>query len=257
MQENFISYFSPELVDEIIEKCSELVASCPNEPRYYRDLGNAYLKKGSYADAADAFQRGLNVMPNDGGMLISLGQVLILLQDFDRAENTFRTALSLKPDWPDTHFWMGKVLFEQDKIREAMGYLQTAIEKNPRYLDAIYLSALIHEKEKDLTTAVHELKKVIALQPPRKGSNPFPFDLEVLFNDAPLLEETIRQLKTFLQNAEGFADLHFKLGMAFRKKGMKAEALAEFRKALHKNPNYHLARHYYWHWDQEPEKIVK
>jgi tetratricopeptide (TPR) repeat protein len=255
MEDGFVSYFSPELVDEIIEKCTELIQSSPNEPRFYKDLGLAYMKKGSYTEAADAYHRCLDLKPRDTATLLLLGQAHLLLQDLETAEAAFKNALSQQSDWPDVHYWMGKVHFEAKRWTEAKQYLITAVEKNPRYQDAIYLLALIYEQEGDLRQAINELKRVIVMFPQKRGITPFPFDLEVLFEDPTLLDEIIRQLTQFLKNCDGFADLHFKLGMAFRRKGMKPEALAEFRKALRKNPNYHQARHYYWHWDDEPNDL--
>ena len=107
------------------------------------------------------------------------------------------------------------------------------------------------------------LKKVIDIIPKPWGLSPFPYDfqalLDIVFPDDLLLDEFIRQAKELTNGpgGAGFADLHFKLGMAYRSKGLITEALAEFRQTILINPDFHLARHYFWHLEEERQKVVK
>ena len=254
MEEQFRSYFSPELVDEVINKCQELIVKQPHEPRHFRDLGHAHFKKGQYAEAIDAFRKAINLNHRDTPMHIAVGRCLHLLKNLDEAETSFKTALDQKPDWPDTHFWFGRIRFEQGHAKEALGFIDKALELNPRFRDALYTQALIKEELGELKEAITCLKNIIAIPGlPRRSRNPFPYDMEALFDDPVLLNESIRQLEGFAKRNPEYADVQYKLGMAYRRKGEKEKAMAAFRAALRINPDFHLARHYYWHWEDQAE----
>lgn len=252
MPDEFISYFSPELVDEVIERCKILIAASPGQPNYRRDLGHAYFKKGLHREALAEFIEAARLDPNDTGMSLAVGRCHELLGDLEQARVAFETACTKKPDWPDPYFWLGKIHFAAGRNAEALACLQKTLQINERFRDALYILALLHEKEGRLAESIATLKKLIALPAfPQRSQNPFPYEAELLFDDPILLDETIRQMESFLRTNTGFADIHFKLGMAYRRKGLKEQSMAEFRKALRINPNFHLARHYYWHWDDE------
>ncbi|MBI3039139.1 tetratricopeptide repeat protein [bacterium] len=254
MKENFISYFSPELLDEVISKSDELIKSRPNDPKILCDLGKVQLKKGNYPEALLAFEQALKLNPNDVSTHLLLGQCHEHFKNFEKAELSYKNVISIQQKWPDAFYCLGKVLFETGRFDEAIERLNDALKINPNYKNALFQLALVYEKKQDLPAAIAAFKKLVSLcLPARNINSPFPYDTEILFDNPALLDELIRQLVTFLQEKDGFADLHFKLGMAYRRKGMKPEAMTEFRKALRINPNYHLARHFYWHWEDDPE----
>ncbi|MBU1108895.1 MAG: tetratricopeptide repeat protein [Candidatus Riflebacteria bacterium] len=254
MPESFISYFSQEMVDEIISKCRVLVESRPNDPVCYRNLGHAYFKKGAYREAKEAYAKVVGLDARDTATYLAIGRCCELLHEFEAALEAFDCALTEKPDWPDTYFWKAKIFFAKGELEDAASFVKIALERNPAFKDALYLQAQIFEASGDLAEAITCLKQIIALPAALKRSkNPFPYDIDILFDDALLLKEAIRQMESVLRAEPGYADLHFKLGMAYRKMGRKEEALASFKKALQINPNMHLARHYYWHWGEDGE----
>lgn len=254
MTDNFISYFSNHLVDEVIDKCRKELAKKPNDADLHKDLGQAFFKKGNPQEALAAFIEAARLKPREAALQLAVGRCHDLLGQQAEAERAFANALDLQPDWPDTHFYMGKAHLAAGRTADAKRELQAAIDRNPHFRDAVYSMALAYEREEAWPEAISTLKKVIAMPgAPDKSRNPFPYDLETLFDDPILLNEAIRQLEAALVTYPNFADLHYKLGMAFRRKGLKDEALTHFRKALSLNPQFHQARHYYWHWDDDSD----
>ena len=249
------SYFSSDLVDEVIDKCRALIERSPNEPKHWRNLGNAYFKKEHYAEALKAYEKVLEITPQDTSLQLAAGRCFELLDNLEGAETLFRRAYLDKPDWPDTSFWLGKILFARGNLDEARSLLIAAIAKNPAFKDAMYNLSLLYEKEGNLQEALNVMKRIVAIPPGTwKSKNPFPYDLDILFDDPVLLDEVIIQLESFLKGREGFADVHFKLGMAYRKKGDRQKAALCFQAAIKISPKFHLARHYYWNEDTEESR---
>ena len=254
MKEQFRSYFSPELVDEVIEKCLSLLQEDPDNVSLLKDLGHVYFKKAQFIEALDQFSKALQLSPLDTPTRISSGKCLHLLKRLEEAESDFVIALQQKPEWPDTHYWVGRLRFERGSPAEALSFLEKALEMNPRFRDALHTQALVLESLDLLKETIVTLKKIIALPiVTQRYTSPFPYNIEVLFDDPLLLDEAIRQLEEFASRNPNFADVQCKLGIAYRTKGNIEKAMGAFKNALRINPKFLVARHYYWHWDDDTE----
>lgn len=243
-------YFSRDLIEEVIGHCTGLLTSRPNDVTVLRDLALAYENKGDHPNALATFNRLLTVQPGDPATLIACGRCHLALGAPDRAEADLLRAQQAKPEWVDIFYWLAEVAIARNDLPKAIEYLNKALSKNPKYREAHQLLATVFKRSGRFEEAVIELEKVIDLIDP-DDRTPFPYDLKTFFEDPVLLEEIIKQLEAFLQqNPDGYADLHFKLGLAYRHKGMKNESLGAFARAIRINPHYHQARHFYWHWDE-------
>lgn len=257
------SYFSNGLTEEIIDRCKTLITDSPSNPKLYQSLGMAYEIKGDPALALKAFEFVGSIEPNNIANMMAMGRCAAKLGLLDRAFELFAMAVERRPTWPDIHYWLGRTCFEADRLEDADTHLQQAIEMNPEYHEAYYFLALVNESMGKLAPAVSILKKVVELLPKPWGIRPFPYDFhalsDIIFSDDILLDEFIRQASQVLLSpiGAGFADLHFKLGMAYRTKGMVPEAMDEFRRTIMINPKFHLARHYFWHLEEESRKIIE
>jgi len=262
MEQKSQSYFSSGLVDEIIVQCRKLIKDSQDNHRLYQTMGAAYEIKSDFVSALDAFEVVALLEPNNVANMISVGRCIFKLHNFKRAFEVFNQAVQHQPKWPDIHYWLGQTSFAEHQFDDAKNHLQTAIGINPNYHEAYYCLALTYEALGDLPQTATNLKKVIELIPKASELNPFPYDyralLDIVSSDDLLLDEFIRQAGQLIHSpgGAGFADLHFKLGMAYRIKGLSFEALAEFRQAIMINPDFHLARHYFWHLEEECRKVV-
>ncbi|MFZ2957070.1 MAG: tetratricopeptide repeat protein [Candidatus Ozemobacteraceae bacterium] len=263
MEQKSQSYFSSGLADEIIVQCRKLIKDSPNNPRLHQTMGAAYEIKGDFLSATDAFEFVTLLEPNNVANMISVGRCIFKLQNYKRALEIFKLAVQHHPEWPDTHHWLGRTFFESHQFDDAKIHLEMAVSINPNYHEAYYCLALTCEALGDLAQTIINFKKVIDLIPKPWGLSPFPYDfqalIDIVFPDDILLDEFIRQARQLTNSpgSAGFADLHFKLGMAYRSKGLISEALAEFRQTILINPDFHLARHYFWNLEEERRKVVR
>ncbi|MFZ4773724.1 MAG: tetratricopeptide repeat protein [Terrimicrobiaceae bacterium] len=262
MEQKTQSYFSSGLVDEIIARCQKLIKDSPSNPRLHQTLGIAHEIRDDFASALSAFEAVASLEPNNVANRISVGRCSFKLHNYKRALEIFTLAVGQQPGWPDIHYWLGRASFEDRQFKDAKIHLEMAISINQSYHEAYYCLALTCEALGEFIQTVAHLKKVIDLIPKPWGLSPFPYDFQTLvdtvFSDELLLDEFIRQARQLTNSpiGSGFADLHFKLGMAYRAKGLNSEALAEFRQAILINPDFHLARHYFWHIEEKCRQVV-
>lgn len=139
-----------------------LLRSLPSTPqrdpivaRWYRAIGSEFILHRKFADAVDHFQSANDVVPDDPDVLYGQACLQEILgapriQDyvriarqtgtniigiatpathFKRAETMLRKALAAKPDFPEAHLRLGRVLAELGSHDEALAQLQQVIDR--------------------------------------------------------------------------------------------------------------------------------
>lgn len=111
----------------------------PGFPDAYYNLGNVYLHRGQYQQAADLYQQSLALKPDAPRTLANLAQAYFHLGYAERAEALYRRVLHMEPDSADDHSNLAIVLSELDRKEEALPSFQRALQ-----LDGNHRLALTH-----------------------------------------------------------------------------------------------------------------
>ncbi len=90
------------------------------------------MRRGRVAEAAEEFQRAVQLKPGFAEAHENLGLTLSSLGRNDEAAAEFQRAVQLKPDFADAHGNLGAVLYLQDKLSEAMVHFQKHVELDPK-----------------------------------------------------------------------------------------------------------------------------
>ena len=94
----------------------------------YSFLGWAYLRKGEFAEAHAAFEKYVDLLPNQVYPLDCLGDFHLIAGNYDDAIATLRQALEMRPDYALTHVLLGETYL-------AKGMLGPASRSYERYRD--------------------------------------------------------------------------------------------------------------------------
>ena len=94
-------------------------------------LGNIQFKKENYGQAAAAFQKYLELCPNNAEAHISLGLAYEKLGMLDKTEAEYLKSLAIDGN-ASAAFGLAKLYYEQDKLEPALEHIQKAIQKNSK-----------------------------------------------------------------------------------------------------------------------------
>jgi len=120
---------APEPQD-FLGQCLSKTGGNPKNPNLYFYMGeanrmmgdhlrNPYIQRMYYGRAADAFQAGLKVFPQDENMLVRYGQTLDGLGQFDQAETVYQKVLGLDPRLDALHTYYEAHLTAEGRKAEA------------------------------------------------------------------------------------------------------------------------------------------
>ncbi len=248
MAENYTkSYYSEGLLEEAIQENQKKLESDPSNHLLRCSLANSFLRIGKIDEAIKEYRKCIETSPSSE-YWNNLGKALLNAGKYDESIDAFKQVLE-KNNWPDAHFHLALSLRSLGKHEEALKELDKALQRNPKYREAINEKAKILEALNRKDEALIEYKKVIALffaEYQARETEDYCYETAVLLDNNDLVDELIRQLRQYIQKYPGFADGYYKLGQALEAKGLKNEAMMAFRRALEINPSYEIARKSFW-----------
>lgn len=101
------------------------------DARAHHGLGLAFARQNKAQEAAVEFQRSISLNPQAFGSYVALGNLLAGAGALDRAEQAFRSALSLRQD-ASVQVALASVLTRQGRAAEAMQLIGTALNAGSR-----------------------------------------------------------------------------------------------------------------------------
>jgi superkiller protein 3 len=124
---------------EAISEYQEAIREKPDMGLAYLGLGDVYYyNTKQYADAANAYKRGLELRPGNATAQYNLGWCYNDLERYSEAVEELRKAVSLQPNYPEAHNEMGYALHQLGRYAEAVQQYQIAIQQKTDYASAHY-----------------------------------------------------------------------------------------------------------------------
>ena len=93
-------------------------------------------KRRDFAEAENHYRKAVSLRPDFAGAHNNLGNVFREQRRFQEAEACFRLALSIDPSDAEAHNNVGIALADQDRFDEAIASYRQALQINPGYADA-------------------------------------------------------------------------------------------------------------------------
>ena len=153
--------------DAAIAKFNEAAASMPNCADCYYNIGISYLQKKDEKQAEEAFKKALEMKPDYGEAATALATLYNNQKRFDEA-----AAMSAKAaagggggGSADAIYNQGIILWNQGKIAEAKGKFEEAIKADPNHADSHYQVGMALLNEGKLPEAVAMFEKYLSLAP--------------------------------------------------------------------------------------------
>jgi tetratricopeptide (TPR) repeat protein len=193
------------------------------------DVAVELAEKKEFEDAAAAWKKALEMVPDDARAHNNLGVVLVELGNVDEAIPQFRQALAMNHDSSQTHNNLGSALAEKGATDEALPLFRKAVELNPDNASAqVNLGNTLALKPEHLEEGLQHLRTGVQLKPDSaSGQN----DLGIALARAGMLDEARSHLQTAISLSPRSSDYHYNLGRVLAAQSKFADALPQFKQA--------------------------
>jgi protein O-GlcNAc transferase len=152
------------LEDESLKYLKQAVAMDPRHAASYNLLGVIQFKKKNFAEAAAAFEKYLELKPDDSEARANLGFVDEALGQPDKAEAEYKKAIALDGN-ANACFGLAKLYLSQKKLPEARDCAQQAVAKNDKSAAFHNLLGVILNQMGKYPEAVASLENALRLTP--------------------------------------------------------------------------------------------
>ncbi|MCK4787150.1 MAG: tetratricopeptide repeat protein [Desulfobacteraceae bacterium] len=185
-------------------------------------LPEEFIKKGR-----EAARRALAIDNTLAQAHTSLGWIKWIYDwDWIGAEQSFKTAISLNPDYPTAHNWYAAMLGAQGRHDKAFTHIQRAIQLDPGSLIINRDFGCIYSWAGKFDQAIQQLNKTIEMDP---NFTPAHIHLGRVYVTKKMYKEAIVEF----QKARDLSGDYYKttgmLGFTFAKNGQKEKALQQLK----------------------------
>jgi len=204
------------------------------EPRLieaYSNLANVYFKMGKFKAAREEYTKVEKVVPAQkaGELQNNIGCIYEVEGLPEEALARYKLALRLDPSLNFAHFNLarlyatkGKFNLAAEEVAKSLPEISSTVDKNRKYLEII---AAYAKSPKEFQSGVI-----------------FYNDLGIQFASQNLLDGALAAFARAVELDPLYADAHFNTGLAYWKKGLKKQAIFEFKRALKINPHHLKAK---------------
>jgi tetratricopeptide (TPR) repeat protein len=213
IESNYCSYLEKlNRLDEAAAQCRASIEHEPNVVYPYNGLGSVQLRQGRYDEARETLQRALQVDPNYSMVYGNLSKVETGDNDFTKALQYLERAIGTDKDG----------FFDQKRRTEAYSDIGNAALKQKKY-----------------EAAAEAFKRGLEASPENLD---MARSLSMAYRSMGKVDDAIALLTEIIRKNPASAEAYNTLGTIYAEQNRRAEAAAQFQKALQINPNFTPAR---------------
>lgn len=143
---------APEVREAVLAAHGQAVAEPENGQASGR-LGMVLQANTLYPAAALAYQRAVQLEPDDFVWQYYLALTLQEMSKLEEAVDTLSAALQIRPDYAPAIIKRGELLFELGRFEESSATLESALELSPGSAEALYTLARVKYAQGELSAA--------------------------------------------------------------------------------------------------------
>jgi tetratricopeptide (TPR) repeat protein/ADP-heptose:LPS heptosyltransferase len=150
--------------DRVVEWVSRAIRKDP-KPSYLTTLGTALQRSGRLEDASKAFDKAIQIKPEDAALWTSLGGVLKELNRPSDALLCFQRALKLDPHHVDAAFRSAAVLLRLGRLEEALVQCDLCERLRPHDAATLFLRSAVLRGLKRFEECLADARRAHTLDP--------------------------------------------------------------------------------------------
>ncbi|MCP6718336.1 MAG: tetratricopeptide repeat protein [Patescibacteria group bacterium] len=210
-----------------------------NESKQASDEQAVEKVQNLMSKSIDYGRKASELSPNMVVVWETLGMIYRDIQVFvqgstDWAIDSFKKAIELEGKNPILHTEIGKLYLVLDDAEKAKQSFAKAKELKPDYIDALLQEILLYEKEGDLDAAIQKTEELVTVY---SFNIEVRFQLGRLYFNKGETDKAIVQFETVLSIVPNHSNSLYSLGTAYALKGQKTKATDIFEKVLELNPD--------------------
>lgn len=200
--------------------------------------GRQQYNARNYERAASEFEAALAFCPNQGQILLALGQAQLLARHFEAAGKSFARLIQLEPANLSARKFAADTLYFSGKDAQAEEMLKSALAIDPNHEASLYALGRIYYQLNRFPEAVEQFQKVLARDPKSfRAHDNLGLCYDALQQDSLALKHFFRALDLVMKDHPDYDWAHANLADFFLKRQQYEKAFQLSAEAAQRNPN--------------------
>jgi tetratricopeptide (TPR) repeat protein len=215
-----ITLFRTDQYPEANEQFEALGKDSFRDPDLTYAWGYTLVKQNRPQKAGEVLSRA-TVLATSASMLVSIGDLYSVLEDYEHAVGAYKKALGVDPVIPKCRYKMGAALLRLDRPQEAIAPLEDELKASPDDADVKYnlAYALLQTSQKE--RAVLMLQELAAAHPEHAQAQ---YQMGKTLLEDGHVPEAVQHLEIAAKLDPDRDYIHYQLQSAYRRNGQKADA---------------------------------
>lgn len=210
------------VVTALVSYGAQEVANRNEEILRHNNLGVALMEQQNFKEAADEFQKILQLNAQFVPAYVNLGIAAFNLQNYDEALQWLERALQLDPNQIHAHFVRGLIYRNQDQIEAALQAFLKIQQHDPQDPSTHYYLGLLYSRQRDYPKAIENFQKVIQSDPSNASAR---YNLAIALLRSGEREEGQQQMEEFRKLQEKFGTTT--VGLQYLEQGKYSAAIEQ------------------------------
>lgn len=215
--------------------CQKILQEQPNHSKTHHLLGIIYLGKQDYRKAKQFIRQAITSDPKVAIYHASLGDVFHKELKFHQAIESYGQAVMLDPGLTEAHYNMGNAFFDAGDPDQAVRAYQMAVGTNSEFYQAYFNMGNALKDSGREEGAVQAYQKAIEMNPELFEAW---YNLGTIFQGKKDLEQAEKCYQRALSIRPGFSAAHNNLGSIFQESNRFGEAIESYQNAIRHDPEY-------------------
>jgi Flp pilus assembly protein TadD/peroxiredoxin len=234
-----VAFLQHGFLDPAEQSFKQVIATKPDDPEAYYNLGTLYLQRNSPQQARQYLEQTVKLRPNYPEAWNNLGMIAAQAGNNEEAIRNFEQSLQLRPSYATALLNLGNVYRRQGHFDEAETLLKRAFDSDPKNPEVNYSLGMVYARRDQPERAVEYLDNAINLRPAYSDALN---NLGVLFVQQKRYPEAEEKFKTCIHDAPDFDQAYLNLARLYLVLNDKENARAVLQVLLQKQPQHKMAQ---------------
>jgi Flp pilus assembly protein TadD/peroxiredoxin len=234
-----VAFFQHGFLDQAEQSFQQVIATKPDDPEAYYNLGTLYLQRHSLPEAQKYLEQTVKLRPNYPEAWNNLGMLAAQAGNTTDAIRNFQQSLQLRPAYATALLNLGNLYRRQGNLEEAEKLLKRAFDSEPRNPEVNYSIGMLYAHQNQTGRAVQYLEDAIKLRPDYSDALN---NLGVLFVQAQRYPEAEEKFKTCMRAAPNFDQAYLNLARLYLVLNEKEKARVVLQSLLQALPQHKIAQ---------------
>ena len=220
---------------QALTEAGQMLERFPNSVILHHICGASNSALMQFDAAIESYKQALTIKPDFADAYNNMGVALQYRGDLDAAIDSFKQALKIKPHYADAYINMGNVLSATGDQEAAIDSFKEALKIKPDYAEAHCNMGNALKDNGDQEAAIDSFKEALKIKPEYAEAY---INLGIILSSTGDQEAAIDSFKEALKIKPEYAEAYNNMGNALKDKGDLKGAIESYKQALKIKSDY-------------------